>query len=430
MRLLLVHQNFPAQFRDLAPAFASRGHEVVALGNQVAAMGVENVEYHRYISIGPPETHGLDPELESSLRRAEAAAMAAQRLQQQGLEPDIGIVHSAWGEALHLPAIWPRCRWIAYPEIHGSPACLGYGFHRPSDQLTANERHRIDRRNLLSTAALARCDAAVVPTDFQRSTFAAHWQPLLRVIHEGVNLEQIQPSPARPLTLPDGTILRPGEPLVTYASRSLEPLRGADIFLKALPALLRAHPSARVVIVGSQDAAYGSVLPGQEQAIPERLQHLLTSPLGARLHWVERLSHADLLALFRLSGAHAYLTYPYVLSWSLLEAMACGAPVVGSRSAPVEEVIEHGRNGLLVPFDQPDALAAGLLELLLRPEQARKLGSAARQTVEARFSLDQSIQAYEALFDELLDRCTTHRGGPAATPAAPANRQDGAGATA
>ncbi|MFM7677195.1 MAG: glycosyltransferase [Synechococcus sp.] len=401
----------------------------MALGSREAAEAMEGVLYHQYPHPGIPDFGCLDSQLENSFRRAEAVVAAARQLQRRGFAPDVSVVHSAWGEALHLQKVWPDCRWIAYPEIYGSPACLGYGFCRPLEQLSPQEAQRIDRQNLLATAALTTYEAAVVPTQFQRGTFPPRLQPLLRVIHEGVALEKIPTGPAQPLTLPDGTVLRRKTPLVTYTSRALEPLRGADIFLKALPPLLHAHPTVQVVLVGALGSAYGSEAPGQEDAMAMRLQQLLASPLGSRIHWVERLPHPDLLALFRLSRAHTYLTYPYALSWSLLEAMACGAPVVGSRSAPVEEVIEERRNGLLVPFGDPGSLAAALLDLLLQPTKAEQMGAAARRTAEERFSLSQSVQAYEALFAQLLDRRTTGPGGPASVPPPPASPPGGAAAT-
>ncbi|MCT0224358.1 glycosyltransferase [Synechococcus sp. CS-1328] len=422
MQLLLVHQNFPGQFRDLAPCFLERGHSITAIGNRQVDLENAGIAYHHYSYAEPSESVCIDSELENSLRRGVAVAAAARRLQQEGYEPDVAIVHSAWGEALHLRAIWPRCRLIVYPELYGSPQSLGYGFHRPSEQCTPEQQQRIDRQNLLAAAALTSCDAAVVPTIFQRDSFPAAWHPHLRVIHEGVDVTSIRPASASlgergaeeepDLLLPDGSVLRRGEPILTFASRALEPLRGAPVFLKALPALLRAHPRVRVVIVGSQQSAYGSSGPEQDPSIAEQLERLRNSSQGKRLHVVERLSHPDLLQLFRLSSAHTYLTYPYALSWSLLEAMACGAPVVASRSAPVEEVIQHRHNGILVPFDQPDQLAAALLELLLQPEQARRLGAAARRTIEKYFSLEESVEAYERLFSEELDLRTTDPDGP------------------
>ncbi|MFY7696680.1 MAG: glycosyltransferase [Cyanobium sp.] len=429
MRLLLVHQNFPGQFRDLAPAFVERGHTVLALGNREVQAAAEGLDFLTYAYTEMHPEGCLDPFLENSIRRAASVAAAAAELKSQGYEPEVAIVHSGWGEALHLRSIWPRCRWIVYPEIYGSPACLGYGFDRPITLLSIEEQQRIDRQNLLAAAALGIGHAAVVPTQFQRSTFPPHLRHLIRVIHEGVDMNRISSIQQNCLTLPDGTLLTSDTPLLSFCCRSLEPLRGAHVFLKALPALLQAHATAHVVIVGTLKNLYGTSLPGEETSIPFLLQQLLTSPLGKRIHWVECLSHLDLLSLFKLSSAHTYLSYPYALSWSLLEAMACGSPVVGSCSAPVEEVIENHRNGILVPFSQPGALAAALLELLLNPNKASALGSAARRTVEERFSLRQAVLSYEALFSELLDQRTTNRDAPETGGAIPASRQGQADAT-
>ena len=408
MDLLLIHPSFPGQFRDLLDCFLRAGHRVRALGSnrplqQEVWEATGTFKYHQLPQEDESGDGVLDPDLDAALRRGVAVAALAEAWRVEGYRPEVIVAMSAWGDSLHLRSIWPQAALVAYPELWASAHCLGYGFDPqlaamapPALQMT------IDRQNLLAAAALAGSDAAVVPTSFQRASFPDHLQPRLQVIHEGINTERACPNPKAALELPDGRVLRAGDSIVTYASRSLEPLRGFRSFLEALPALLRAHPQIEVVIAGCGDGVgYGPASSHQEghaAALLEELGHRLDPE---RVHLTGWLPHAELLNLFQLSAVHVHLTYPYTLSWSLLEAMACGVAVVGSEAGPVNEVIRDGENGLLVPFADPAILAARVLELLLQPERRRALGQAARDTVRQHYDLGVTSRAYLDLLTAL-----------------------------
>ena len=211
----------------------------------------------------------------------------------------------------------------------------------------------------------------------------------MSTIHDGIDvaLAAPQPSPA-PLTLADGTLLQKGEPIITFVNRSLEPYRGCHTFLRAIPALQSLVPDARIVIVGSTTGvSYGAVCPKGEWR--ERFLGEIEGQYDpSRVHFTGTLPYEHFLPLLRLSACHVYLTYPFVLSWSLLEAMSCACPVVGSATAPVQEVIRDGHNGVLVDFFSPSALAEAMADLLKSPERAAALGRAARETVLKDYSLD------------------------------------------
>ena len=222
------------------------------------------------------------------------------------------------------------------------------------------------------------------------------------VIHEGVDLGALAPAPERCVDLGNGLLLRSGDPVVTFCSRHLEPLRGFHTLLRALPALQHAHPEVRVLIVGENTPGYGPPSPhagGHRGALLEELEGRLDLD---RIHFLERIPYPHLLALFQITAAHVYLTYPYALSWSCLEAMACGAAVVGSRTAPVEEAILHGESGLLVELNDPGQLAAALLQLLHRPQLRARLGEGARRRVAERYALEASLAAYDGLLSKLV----------------------------
>lgn len=377
MRVLLIHQNFPGQFRHLAPALAAGGHQVAAIGNR----GDRDLPGVRLLNAGGSVGEELrQPSAEARCQRqfvqGRRVAVQLQRLAAEGWQPDVVVGHPFWGDLLFLDDVFPQVPLVALMELDllGLPQAEG-------------EAPRAAGPGLLQWTTLQaahRMAAGLTATRFQRGTFPPWLQGRIAVIHEGIDLERCRPAPVSSLQLPDGTRLRGGEPLISFACRSLEPLRGFPTVLRALPAVLEAHPTVRVVICGEDRSAYGPAPEGGSW------KQLLLGQLGDRLdpgrvHFTGLLPHSALLDLFRLSWAHVYLTAPYVLSWSLLEAMACGALVVGSRTAPVQEVIEHGVEGLLVPFDQPRELAATLLQVLAQPAALAQLRLGARRRIARDF---------------------------------------------
>lgn len=319
-------------------------------------------------------------------------AIQLQVLAQRGWHPEVVVGHPFWGDLLFLDDVFPGVPLVALmemdllgvPSLDGAPRPAGPGLLQWT-----------------TLQAARRMAAGLTATRFQLCTFPAWLQPRIAVIHEGIDLERCRPSPVSSLRLPDGTLLRGGEPLITYSSRSLEPLRGFDTFMRALPQVLAQHPAVRVVICGEDRSAYGPSPSAGSSWKQELLRELGSRLDPGRVHFPGLLPHGALLDLFRLSAAHVYLTAPYVLSWSLLEAMACGALVVGSRTAPVEEVIEHGQEGLLVPFDRPEALSGALLQVLRQPASFAHLRLGARRRMAREFDhrrcLDSQIELIAAV---------------------------------
>ena len=322
---------------------------------------------------------------------------ASQLLREGGWIADAVLYHCSWGEGLYLRDVWPEQRLVAYPELYGSPLVMGYGFDQSLGPVPADLSISMHHLNLLSQAAIATSDALICPTRYQRDSFPSHLRQRFHVIHEGVDVSSIAPYADRWLLMGSQLALRPGDPVVTYCSRHLEPLRGFPTFMRAVSLLQQLHSSVQVIIVGENGKGYGpaSEHPGGHQGA--MLEELAGQLDLERLHFVGRTDYQRLLGIFQVSCAHVYLTYPYALSWSLLEAMACGAPVVGSRGLPVEEVIRHRENGLLVDFNSPEQLAQALLELLEDGDLRSRLAAAARATVEQHYELEACTDAYEAV---------------------------------
>lgn len=403
MHLLLIHQNFPAQFRDLAPAWLAAGHRVTAIGCRPLPPQGAQWRGLRYCSYQPSD--GSDPTGLTPRERADAIDQLCAKLISEGLHADLVMVHSAWGEALPLRRRFPTTPLLVYPELWGSPAALGLGFDDhlsvplPHDALR-DLHQRIERQNLLAELAIHAADAVIVPSRSQWGSFPAPLQAKLELIFEGMALE---PTPNE-AELPDPWAhLPPEAPLLSLVSRGLEPLRGLRQVLQAWPEVARRHPLAQLVLVGDVDpsSGYGEERPHLATHLDDALAALPADVDRNRIHTPGVIGHKSLLALLRRTSCHLGLSYPYTLSWSLVEAMACGAPVISNFGGPLAAEVEQGVQALLVPFNDPPALAEAMLELLGSAEQRRCLGEAAQQLVAERFSLKRALDDYGRLFDRL-----------------------------
>jgi glycosyltransferase involved in cell wall biosynthesis len=209
----------------------------------------------------------------------------------------------------------------------------------------------------------------------------------MSVIHDGIDTTLCRPDPSAVLTLNDGTTFTRHDEVVTYVARNLEPYRGFHTMMRALPTILERRPRAHVLLVGGDEVSYGSKPKGSETWREHYLKEVSGGIDSARVHWLGRIPYAQLIRMFQVSSVHIYLTYPFVLSWSMLEAMSCGCLVVGSRTPPVSEVITDGRNGLLVDFFSPAALAGVVDHALADREGMASLRTAARQSIIERYDL-------------------------------------------
>lgn len=393
MNILFVHQGFPGQYVHLLHALAAQGsHRLVGLGMAAPPSSLPPaVHYQRYgVRRGnATDVHPLAVETETKVIRGEACAAAAQQLREQGFTPDLICAHPGWGESLFLADVWPGKPILSYQEFYYHPRGLDTDFDLELQAIPdwqACAKVRMKTAYLQLTLEASRWH--VTPTYFQRNTFPSHWHDRISVIYDGIDCDLAAPSsnPAS-LRLADGTLLQPGDPIVTFVNRRLEPTRGCHTFLRALPDLQRAIPDVRVIIVGAtQGVSYGAVCPKGEWK-DFFLAEIEGRYDASRVHFLGTLQHRQFLQLLQLSACHVYLTYPFVLSWSLLEAMSIGAPIVASATAPVQEVVQDGYNGLLVDFFSPADLAAAVVELLRNRERASQLGAAARATVVENYSL-------------------------------------------
>ena len=404
MKYLFIHQNFPAQFLHLLRHLAAQNrHELLfiteAQRNQIG--GVRKVV--RSLPRAPAaEWHPFARDMEVALARADIVASAARSLKALGFAPDIIIGHQGWGEMLHVGDVWPEAPVLGYHEFYYNMHGFDVGFD-PEFPAGDDMSARIRARNAVNLMALTNPGLGQTPTQFQLSTYPAWARPKITVLPEGVNLDVCRPDPElrrRVVTL-GGYRIRPSEKLVSYVVRDLEPYRGFHMIMRALPRLLAARPDVRVILVGGDGVSYGArPLQGTWR---EHMQAELAGKLDlSRVHFAGRVQYETYVKLLQRSDAHVYLTYPFVASWSLREAMAAGCAIVASDTAPVREFVADRVTGLLAPFLQPDTIADRVLELLEDNKLATSLRRAARAWAETHLDMAAYIRAYEALIERTL----------------------------
>jgi glycosyltransferase involved in cell wall biosynthesis len=416
VKFLFVHQNFPGQFLHLVRHLvAQKRHEIVFITepNQNIINGVKKVPYRKPET--PPEgTHWTIRELDLGMRRAEIVAATAANLRSLGFVPDIVIGHHGWGELLNIRDIWPGVPVLGYFEFFYRTEDSDVGFD-PEFPVSISDYPRIRAKNAINLLALALGGGGQTPTIWQHSTYPEWARKQIAILPEGVDLATCKPdrdARRQPLRIGDWEI-GPNEKLVTYVARDLEPYRGSHIVMRALPRLLAERRDVRVVMVGGDGTSYGAAPVGTTW------KRFFLDQLGSRLDMTRvlfpgRIPYQTYVRMLQRSNAHVYFTYPFVASWSLREALASGAPVIASDTAPVREFVKHDQTGLLTSFFDIDALSDTILDLLDNPALSRRLESGARKWAEANLAMP----AYLASYDRLIE--ATIGAKPAPPPRKPA----------
>ncbi len=388
MKILFVHQNFPAQFKHLAPALVKLGYDVqaLAINNNPVPAGI-HVTYYKPLRSNSPKIHPWVLDIESKVIRAEAAFYAALKLRDAGFTPDIIIAHPAWGESWFLKDVWPGARMGLYAELYYKNNDSDTDFDAEFSKPHVAEACRLRLKNASHDLQFALADKLLSPTEFQRCTFPQTLQEKITVIHDGIDTKQLQPNPDAKLHLNNSLVLTNESEIITFVNRNLEPMRGYHIFMRALPDILRQRPNARVIIVGGDDVSYGSRPPEETTWKNLFLNEVCDQLDMSRVHFVGKIAYHNFIKLLQISTVHVYLTYPFVLSWSLLEAMSIGCAIVASDTAPVKEVIKHNETGRLVNFFDKENLAAQIIDLLKKPAERKNLGIAARDYAISNYDL-------------------------------------------
>jgi len=301
--------------------------------------------------------------------------------------PDVIFGHSGWGETMFLKEIWPEAKLLVYAEFYYRGIGRDVGFDPEFKVDTFTQLLSAQSRGAYLAQSLLHADAGLSPTKWQASTHPPLLQSMIEVIHDGVKTDVVKPNPKAQITLGNGKVLRAGDEVLTFVNRNLEPYRGYHSFMRALPDVLAARPKAEVVIVGGDEVSYGDPAPNGQKWKDVYLSEVQDRLDMSRVHFVGKIAYPHFVELMQVSRAHVYMTYPFVLSWSMLEAMSAEALVIGSRTPPVEELITHGENGLLVDFFDIRGWSDTIIKALAKPEDYMLLRRAARKNIVENYDL-------------------------------------------
>ncbi len=409
MNFLVIHPNFPGQFRHLVPRLLNRGDRVCVI--QKTQKHKRKFVHDRFQQLSyslqrgnGKDTHPLVLETESKTIRAEAVAMEALVLKKQNFRPDLIIGHPGWGDMLFLSDIWPDVSQLHYLEhFYGVPGTDNDFDDEYATNRDFNEKVRTRMKNANLLLNLNQMTSGLSPTYFQRSLLPVWSQSKTTVIHDGINTEWLIPDPNSSLRLSNGLKINAGDPVITFVNRTFEPYRGIHVFLKALSEVQIKHPTVQTLLVGADipNVSYGASRTdgrGWLTALKDDIYYDLD---WTRIHSLGTIPHKMLRKVYQISSAHVYLSYPFVLSWSLLEAMSCGCLIIGSDTAPVKEVIQDGINGLLVPFQKPREQAKAILRALENREDIQLIRNKARTSMD-NYSLPKCLSKQLSLLDSLV----------------------------
>nr|WP_255557400.1 glycosyltransferase [Dyella sp. ASV21] len=389
------------------------GYQVVGLGEmkrlkeniRKPISGVKLVGYET-----PPATSATTlPTLrttEAAVQRGQVVLTALLRLKRAGFYPDVVYAHPGWGETLFLKDVFPRARLIHFCEFYYHTTGQDFNFD-PEFPNSAEDVLRLRVRNFHHLMALEQADIGIAPTLWQKTRFPTTYHSKIEVIHDGVDTQAVAPDAEAFVQFPKKHLrLTRADEVITFVSRNLEPYRGFHTFMRTLPQLLKTRPNAHVIIVGGSDVSYGRRLPKGTYR-EKYLAEIEGRYDASRVHFVGKLPYSTFLRVLQVSTAHIYLTYPFVLSWSMMEAMSAGCLVIGSRTPPVEEVIEHGKNGLLVDFFSPEALIDAINHVADAPDRLHAIREQARKTIIDRYDLHTVCLPRQKAIIESLPRAAT-----------------------
>ena len=386
MKILFIHQNHPAQFGQFAEYLAQLGWDVsfATAREKVQKQSNSKVKIYKFGANREPskDTHHYLRVSEKAVLNAQGFARLAVKLQGEGYRPDLVVAHSGWGSGSLAKTIWPEAKFIQYLE-------WWYNYPHwdqldgPSDENPIDKKAATQFRNLPFMFDWAEADATMVPTRFQASSIPKKFRKNIVLSHDGVDTSFFAPQDTREKFCDAHGIPKTKE-LITYATRGMEPHRGFPQFMEALAELQKSRPDLHCVIAGNDSVHYGSK-PADGKTYKElALENLELDE--TRIHFVGLLPFGQYRDLLCASDCHVYLTLPFVLSWSLLEAMACAAPIVSNANAATEEMLEDGKTALLGQLEDPKTISTAISRMLDDRELAKDLGAAAKSMIDATYA--------------------------------------------
>jgi glycosyltransferase involved in cell wall biosynthesis len=406
MIFVFVHQNFPGQYRHIIRYLADQPGNTVYFITQNSTNVMNGVSKLVYTVQAPASLncHPLTVDYDIAVRTGLAVAKVCQSLQQQGIKPDLIAGHCGWGETLFIKDVFPESPLLSYFEFfyHFSYVDVNFDPEYPTD---AHESFRLRTRNAVNLLSFDATDWGNSPTHWQRGLHPPELRTRITAIHEGVDTAIARPDSAAWVKLaPKDTVLTCADEVITYVARNLEPYRGFHIFMRAAKEILQRRPKAQIIVVGGDDVSYGMAHPSGETFRTVMLKELGPDLPLDRIYFTGQVSYDTYINVLQISSAHIYLTYPFVLSWSFIEAMACGCAMIGSDTPPVQEVLKDNENGLIVDFFSPTAIADRVDEILDHPDKMQEIRAAARRTAVEQFDFKTvMLPRWLTLIDDLMN---------------------------
>lgn len=401
MHVLFVHQNFPAQFGHVARRLASMGHRCSFLSERPRPTGWDDIGYRQYkVRGGATErNHYCSRGFENAIWRCQAVYEATK--QDPSLDPDLIVAHSGFGSSLFLSEL-SNAPIINYFEYYYHPHNSDLDF-RPEFRGTLAQQLRSRARNAMILLDLENCALGYSPTHWQHQRLPARYRDKVRVVFDGIDTAFWRPVP-RPDSRRLGRAFPENARFVTYVSRGLESMRGFDVFMQAARLVAQRRPDVYFLVVGQDRCIYGDDRAVTGCASFKKWVMSQASYDLNRFLFLGRVTAEQLVEIFAISDVHVYLTVPFVLSWSLLNALSCGVPVIASNTGPVQEVIQSGENGVLVDFFDVETLHERILAAIDQRDGLRaSLGVAGRRLIEEKYSLDVCLPQQLELFEAAIN---------------------------
>lgn len=397
-KILFIHQNFPGQYKHIYKVLVREGFEVHSLSiSKYEGEGISN-HYYELNSSSSDSINQWAREFEAKMIRADSALNKCLELKKGGFDPDLIIGHPGWGETFFMKEVWPKAKLLTYVEFYYKTIDCDIDFDRSviEDDLNLNfeefykfNKFKLAARNAPFLASYATSDYLVSPTQYQKDLIPESLREGIEVIHDGIDTDILKPDPKVTLSI-NGKKYSRDDNVITYVSRSLDPYRGFHIFMKSIPKILKQNPDANIFIIGNDKThGYGAKPTGKENYKEIYFSKIRDEIKGNedRLFFFGPVQYELFIKVMQISSAHVYLTYPFVLSWSFLEAMSCGATIIGSNTEPVTEVIQDKENGLLVDFFDHESISNNVHKILKNKDKYKNISINARQTIIDKYDL-------------------------------------------
>ena len=402
MDILFMHPNMPGQYKHLCRAFAAKPENRVVFCTKAKNMEIAGVYKLLYQANREPyaQSHRYLHGVERAVLQGQEVWRACKKLRnEEGFYPEVICAHPGWGDALYIKDLFPRAKLLSFFEFYYRAHGADVDFDK-SENTGLDDEARVRTKNITNLLSLENADWGISPTLWQWSLHPEEFKPRISVLHDGIDTEAAKPNPDATFTVGNQTF-KHGDEVVTYIARNFEPYRGFPTFMRAAEKILKARPNCRIIAVGADEVSYGKHLKKGETWRHIMQKEVTLDP--ARIFWPGTLPYAELIRMFQVSAAHIYLSYPFVLSWSSMEAMACGCAIVGSRTPPVLEVMRDGQNAMLADFFSPDEVAAQVIRLLEKKDEAKAIRQAARKTILDHYALKDLLPLHMSLITDLAE---------------------------